>query len=69
MSVLAGVDAPEPPRLIRSLPSAAEHERTADGARFVGVHLLTLEGGAIAKITAFMDPSLASRFAPDVATP
>lgn len=50
-------------------PAVAMHERTADGARFVGVHLLTLEGGAIAKITAFMDPSLASRFAPDVATP
>ena len=43
-------------------PAAAMYERTPEGDRFIGVHLLRIEGDAIATITAWMDPALAARF-------
>lgn len=43
-------------------PAAAMYERTDDGERFIGVHLLQIQGGAISAVTAFMDPGLAGRF-------
>lgn len=43
-------------------PAAAIYERTADGDRFIGVHLLTIDGESIATVTAWMDPAMAGRF-------
>jgi RNA polymerase sigma-70 factor (ECF subfamily) len=43
-------------------PAVAMYERTDDGDRFVGVHLLRVDGDAIGAVTAFMDPDLADRF-------
>jgi RNA polymerase sigma-70 factor (ECF subfamily) len=43
-------------------PAAAMYEQTPEGDRFIGVHLLGIDGEAIAVVTAFMDPGLAARF-------
>jgi RNA polymerase sigma-70 factor (ECF subfamily) len=43
-------------------PAAAMYERTTAGDRFIGVHVLALDGDAIRVVTAFMDPDLAERF-------
>ncbi|MEO8510033.1 MAG: RNA polymerase subunit sigma-70 [Chloroflexota bacterium] len=43
-------------------PAAAMYEQTPEADRFIGVHLLAIDGEAIAVVTAFMDPGLAARF-------
>ncbi|HEY8169787.1 MAG TPA: RNA polymerase subunit sigma-70 [Candidatus Limnocylindria bacterium] len=43
-------------------PALAMYERTAHGYRFIGVHLLAIDGDAIDVVTAFMDDGLAGRF-------
>ena len=43
-------------------PAAAMYERTANGYRFIGVHLLTGDGDRIQVVTAFMDAGLAGAF-------
>ncbi len=44
-------------------PAAAMYERTPEGYRFIGVHLLATDGDEIGVVTAFMDGGLAERFA------
>jgi RNA polymerase sigma-70 factor (ECF subfamily) len=43
-------------------PAVALYERGGDGYRFTGLQLLTIDGAAVATVTAYMDSTLASRF-------
>jgi RNA polymerase sigma-70 factor (ECF subfamily) len=43
-------------------PAVAFYERDGDRHRFTGLHLIGTVTGAIARVTAYMDPSLAPRF-------
>lgn len=43
-------------------PAVALYERDADGYRFTGLQLIGVDDGMVARVTAYMDPSLAARF-------
>lgn len=43
-------------------PAVALYQREADAYRFVGIQLLTIDAGRVCRVTAYMDPALATTF-------